>query len=158
MKRLSGFTLVEILVVISIIGALTALVLVSYTGPQKQARDSQRKSDLKQYQSSLEVFANKTNGLYPSRSDSAGAIASIALCTDLEMTGCSEDPRNAKDSSFVYRYQSDGSGADSADATQYVLWGKLENKEDYWVLCSNGKVGAISQASWSNPSEGNCPL
>ena len=61
-----GFTLIEILVVISIIGVLASLALVSFAGTQKQARDTQRKNDLKQYQTSLENFANNNSSLYPS--------------------------------------------------------------------------------------------
>ena len=42
-----AFTLIEMLVVISLIGILAALALVSFGVSQKQARDSARKSDLK---------------------------------------------------------------------------------------------------------------
>lgn len=153
-----GFTLVELLVVISIIGVLASLVLVSFTGSQKQARDTQRKSDLKQYQTSLENFANINGGLYPSRPDASGVSASGVLCADLGETGCSADPRQNQDSSFSYKYQSDGSGAGVANATTYVLWGKIENVDQYWVLCSEGKVGGIDITAWSDPADGNCPL
>jgi prepilin-type N-terminal cleavage/methylation domain-containing protein len=47
-KIIKGFTLIELLVVISLIGLLAALALVSYIGVQKQGRDTQRKSDLRQ--------------------------------------------------------------------------------------------------------------
>lgn len=67
LKIISGFTLLELLVVISIIGILAGLVLASFTGVQKGARDTNRSSDIKQYQTSLEQFANENSGLYPSR-------------------------------------------------------------------------------------------
>lgn len=153
-----GFTLIELLVVISLIGILASLVLISYTGSQKQARDSQRKSDLKQYQNSLELFANKNNGLYPSRTASAGVAASTTLCTDLSISTCPEDPRNTEDPTFIYKYQSDGSDLGVVDGTKYVLWDKVENTADYWVICSDGRVGAKAQSDWSNPVSGNCPL
>lgn len=156
-SKLKGFTLIELLVVISLIGILAALALVSYTGSQKQARDTQRKSDLKQYQNALEIFANKNNGLYPSRTASAGVAASTTLCTDLSISTCPEDSRNAEDSTFTYRYQSDGSGSGTVDATKYVLWGKLENTSNYWVICTDGRVGAKSQSGFS-VSGGVCPL
>ncbi|OGM30228.1 hypothetical protein A2630_03325 [Candidatus Woesebacteria bacterium RIFCSPHIGHO2_01_FULL_44_10] len=153
-----GFTLVELLVVISIIGVLASLVLISFTGSQKQARDTGRKSDLKQYQAALENYANINRGLYPSRSTATGVPAETTLCTDLGMTGCSRDPRQTQDATFNYRYQSDGSGSGAASATTYVLWGKLENTSQYWVICSEGKVGTRPQAGWTNPSMGGCPL
>lgn len=157
-SKLKGFTLIELLVVISLIGILAALALVSYTGTQKQARDTRRKSDLKQYQNALEIFANKNNGLYSSRTSSSGVRASTTLCSDLSISTCPEDPRNAEDSTFTYRYQSDGNCCGAVDATKYVLWGKLENKADYWVICSDGRVGAKAQSGWSNPGSGSCPL
>lgn len=153
-----GFTLIELLVVISIIGILAALSVASFATAQKQARDTQRKSDLKQYQNSLENYANKNNGLYSSRT-TAGGAASPVLCTDLGLTGCPEDPKNSSDPTFAYKFQSDGTNLGTATATKYVLWEKLESSTNYWILCSNGKVGTKTQASWgSGPSGGVCPL
>lgn len=152
-----GFTLIELLVVISLIGILAALALVSYTGTQKQARDSQRKSDLRQYQNASELFANQNNGLYSSRTSGSGDRASTTLCSDLSLTSCSEDPRYDEDSSFVYSYQSNGTGSGNIDATRYVLWGKLETTTDYWVFCSDGKAGTLPQSGFS-VSSGTCPL
>lgn len=153
----TGFTLIELLVVISIIGILAALSVVSFTTAQKQARDTTRKSDLKQYQNSLEEYANKNGGLYPSRTASSGAT-STTICTDMGLTSCPEDPKNSSDSTYAYKYQSDGTNLGTAVATKYVLWGKLESSTNYWVICSIGKVGGKAQAGWANPASGVCPL
>jgi prepilin-type N-terminal cleavage/methylation domain-containing protein len=157
-KRLiKAFTLIELLVVISIIGLLSALAIVSFAGTQKSARDTTRKSDLRQYQNALEIFANKNNGLYPAESGANGVAASSTLCSDLSETTCPEDPKNADDSSYEYLYMSDGTTG-SVDATKYVLWDKLENVSSttYWVVCSNGKVG--EKAGSLSISAGSCPL
>ena len=156
-KIQSAFTLVELLVVISIIGILAALSLVSFTTSQRQARDAQRKSDLRQYSTALEGYATRTNGLYVAETDSTGAGASTTLCTRLGINTCPEDPKKQADSSFFYRYQSNGTDG-GTDATVYVLWDKLESTSDYWVVCSAGKIGAKAQSLWSNPSAGACPL
>lgn len=152
-----GFTLIEMLVVISVIGILASLAIVSFVGTQKSARDTQRRSDLKQYQNALEIFANKSDGLYPSEIVVGGTDASSTLCDDLVLETCSEDPRNADDGTFVYKYQSDGSGGGVVDGTKYVLWSKLENSADYWVLCSNGKAGKEAQVGFG-VTGGECPL
>jgi prepilin-type N-terminal cleavage/methylation domain-containing protein len=154
-----GFTLIELLVVISIIGLLAAIALVSFTGTQKQARDTERKSDIKQYQLALENYANKNGGLYPQRPDGSGVIAWSTLCTDMSQTSCPQDPRYTKDNTYVYRYQSNGTVSNgSAAATDYVLWAKLENYSptNYWVVCSNGKSG--QKTSGLPPTGGACPL
>lgn len=154
----SGFTLIEMLVVISLIGILAALALVSFGNAQKQARDATRKSDIRQYQTSLEVYGNLTNGLYPSRTSATSAYST--LCTDLNVKlepdiTCSEDPKNGSDATFLYHYISDGSNG-TASATNYVLWSTVENKSvtTYWIACSNGKNGESTTA----PSSGACPI
>ena len=154
-----GFTLIELLVVISIIGVLASLVLVSFTGSQKQARDTERKSDIRQYQLALENNANKVGGLYPQRPDGSGVIAWTTLCSDLSLTNCSQDPRYGKDNSYAYRYQTDGTVSNgTSSATKYVLWAKLENISvtTYWVVCSNGKTGQTT--SGLPPTGGACPI
>lgn len=162
-KTQKGFTLVELLVVISVIGILAGIALVSFSGSQKQARDTQRKSDINQYQLALENFANKTNSLYPRRPDGSGALASTTLCSDLEMTACPGDPRFGITgyTGIQYRYQSDGASSDgTAAATKYVLWAQLENvaagSTKYWIVCSNGKKGEATTAP--SPSGGTCPI
>lgn len=152
-----GFTLIELLVVISLIGILAALALVSFTGAQKQAKDTQRKSDLKQYQTALENFANKNSGFYPARNDGNGVSFVSIVCPLISLTGCTEDPKNSSDATFSYRYQSDVAADGTITATQYVLWAKLENSANYWVNCSDGKVGTKTQTGFS-VSGGNCPL
>jgi prepilin-type N-terminal cleavage/methylation domain-containing protein len=157
-RYIKAFTLIELLVVISIIGILAALSLASFSTAQKQSRDTERKSDLAQYQNSLEGYANKNNSLYPSRPDATGATTET-LCADLDLTGCPEDPKNSSDATFVYKYQSSGTISNgNPTATTYVLWAKLESATSYRVVCSNGKNGNISQASWVNPTTGVCPL
>lgn len=59
-----GFTLIELLIVIAIIGLLSAFLTVNYISVRQRARDSQRKSDLRQLQSALELYRNDL-GQYP---------------------------------------------------------------------------------------------
>jgi general secretion pathway protein G len=62
--RLKGFTIVELLIVIVIIGILAAIVVASYNGVQNRARNSVRISDIKTAQKLLEAY-NAQNGNYP---------------------------------------------------------------------------------------------
>ena len=51
-----GFTLVELLVVISIIGVLSTLAVVSLNNARQKSRDAKRVSDIKQVQTALELY------------------------------------------------------------------------------------------------------
>jgi prepilin-type N-terminal cleavage/methylation domain-containing protein len=62
--KLRGFTLIEVLVVIGIIGILSAGVLANLGQGSAQARDAERKADLRVLQSALELY-NLKNGRYP---------------------------------------------------------------------------------------------
>lgn len=59
-----GFTLVELLVVISIIGLLSTLAVVSLGSARSRARDARRISDIKQIQTALELHYADL-GAYP---------------------------------------------------------------------------------------------
>lgn len=60
----SAFTLVELLVSISIIGILTSALYVSFGDSRALARDNERKSDLRATQMAIEQYRNQ-HGRYP---------------------------------------------------------------------------------------------
>lgn len=59
-----GFTIIELLIVIIVIGILAAIVIVAYNGVQTKARDSARDSALSSLKKSIELYAAQ-NGSYP---------------------------------------------------------------------------------------------
>lgn len=59
-----GFTIVELLIVIVVIGILAALVVTTYNGIQQKARDTERKTDVKALHGQLEAYQAQ-NGKYP---------------------------------------------------------------------------------------------
>lgn len=77
MKKMNtkGFTLIELIVVIAIIGLLSTLAVVALGSARTKARDSRRLSDLKQLQTALELYYTDVNS-YPAV---PGAAASVVL-------------------------------------------------------------------------------
>ncbi|HSX45000.1 MAG TPA: prepilin-type N-terminal cleavage/methylation domain-containing protein [Candidatus Saccharimonadales bacterium] len=63
-RKQRGFTIVELLIVIIVIGILATLVLVTFTGVQQKARNTQRQTDIKAVASHLEAY-NANNAEYP---------------------------------------------------------------------------------------------
>jgi prepilin-type N-terminal cleavage/methylation domain-containing protein len=67
-KRNQGFTIVELLIVIVVIGILALLVITTYSGIQAKARNAKRQTDIQSLQTQLEAFFSQ-NGYYPSLTD-----------------------------------------------------------------------------------------
>lgn len=63
MKQQKGFTIVELLIVIVVIAILAAIAIVSYSGIQQRARDTERKSDLANLAKVISVY-KVDNGSY----------------------------------------------------------------------------------------------
>lgn len=139
-----GFTLIELLIVAAVLGVMATFVIVRFTGVQASARDAKRQSELKQYQTSLEVYANRNNSAYPTGTN----VEADSLCVTLGVgTGCPDDPLTSQH--YIYY----------GTASSYVLIATLERTTtsgvpDYFVICSNGKVGKTTV----NPTSATCPL
>lgn len=63
-KKQKGFTLLELLVVIGIIGLLASILIVNLTGARRKARDTKRIADIRVMQTAAEDYYGK-NGKYP---------------------------------------------------------------------------------------------
>ena len=63
-KTQAGFTLLELLVGIAIIGTLYSVVALSVQSSRRKSRDAKRAADIKQLASALEAYYT-TNTLYP---------------------------------------------------------------------------------------------
>jgi type II secretion system protein G len=72
-NKTKGFTIVELLIVIVVIGILAAIVIVAYNGVQQRARDSRRQNDVQALTQALEIYY-LTNGSYPAGSGSSAAV------------------------------------------------------------------------------------
>lgn len=67
-KRNSGFTIIEMLIVVTILAMLAGILIPVLEDATSSSRDARRASDLKNVQAALESF-KRVNGIYPDTSD-----------------------------------------------------------------------------------------
>jgi general secretion pathway protein G len=65
MRAKSGFTLVEILIVVIILGILAAIVIPQFTDASEQAKESSLVSDLQTMRSQVELYKAQHSGVVP---------------------------------------------------------------------------------------------
>ncbi|MFT5831891.1 MAG: prepilin-type N-terminal cleavage/methylation domain-containing protein, partial [Candidatus Paceibacteria bacterium] len=63
-KKHTGFTLIEVLVTVSIVAILIATVITSFGPARERSRDSQRQTDMRTVEAALALYKNKY-GVYP---------------------------------------------------------------------------------------------
>lgn len=80
-QKRKGFTIVELVIVIVVIGTLAGITIVAYKGMQGRARDTDRKQDMAKIQDALELYYAK-NGTYPTSSGSTKINAGWVTSAD----------------------------------------------------------------------------
>jgi len=113
-KLNKGFTFIEILVVVTIIGVLTAIGVTSYRAATKKSRDGKRKADLEQIRAALEMYKADVDQ-YPLAVSCSGTIES-GDNTYMDPVPC--DPKNT--GIYIYQYEP------SVDGLTYKLGANLE--------------------------------
>lgn len=147
-----GFTIVELLIVIVVIGILAAIVIVAFNGVQSSARDTERKAELGSVQKALEMYRIE-NGGYPRCSNDArggtGANVPTYATSSGTLDACLSDdlvpkyinalPKDPTSDGGQYEYRyaagykktgaasfSGTSGPGSTPTDDYILGTKLE--------------------------------
>ena len=90
-KQQSGFTIVELLIVIVVISILAAIALASYNGVQNRARESKRDSDVATYYKAILVARNNTGMVLK---DITVGSWSVSYCTNATYNPGSITPKD----------------------------------------------------------------
>ncbi len=105
-----GFTILEILVVISVIAILIGIAIPRFKGLQDEARVAKAKAEVKTLQAAVESFKNNsTTGAFP-----ADIGAALTTANPRIITATLYDPFETPDT--IYGYQRNTAG------TCYVIW------------------------------------
>lgn len=142
-NRSKGFTIVELLIVIVVIAILATLVIVTFTGIQQKARDSQRQTDINAIDSHLEAYFAE-NGKYPSFTQLTTPSFVSANMKGLDPEAL-VGPKgtaiaNSDSTGDAYGYVPTPSGCDNGsggDCTGFKLTAQLEGSSTVYTKSSN---------------------
>lgn len=94
-----GFTLIEVLVAVTIIAVLVSIGVVSYSSVNKRSRDAKRKGDVEQLRSALEMYRADI-GSYPNLGGGSWVDASVLedalVTTGTYMPAIPSDPKGTQ--------------------------------------------------------------
>lgn len=119
-KSTSGFTIVELLIVIVIIAILAAITIVTYNGIQERARYSSMKSDITTINKAILMYY-ADNGTYPTATPGSSYVTAANSVQTLNIPGLSPTyiskipiiPNDGKGGYYAYIV--------SASATEYKI-------------------------------------
>ncbi len=142
LKNKKGFTIVELLIVIVVIGILATLVIVTFTGIQQKSRDTQRKTDINAVQSHVEAYYAQT-GNYPTLGD-----LNTAAFRTTNMKGL--DPESLKDPK-----DTDANIAGTSDATNYGYTVTPANCDNTATMCDAYTLRATLESGGTYDKQSN---
>lgn len=131
----TGFTIVELLIVIVVIGILVAITVVAYSGIQARARDATRTTDIKQVQTAIEMYYVDI-GNYPSSGTDNVGINFSTLVPLLVPKYIARLPSDPKGGASYYQYVR----GDVASGS-YGIWVQYEAKDACHLGTKNAGLG-----------------
>ncbi len=127
-RRQSGFTLIEVMVVVVILGILAAVVVPRVMDRPDQARVTKVQNDIRALESALNLY-RLDNFNYPTSEQGLRALV-------VQPTG-SDAPRNWRSGGYIDRLQKDPWGNDY----QYLRPGRDGREYDLFSFGADGRAG-----------------
>jgi prepilin-type N-terminal cleavage/methylation domain-containing protein len=137
MKNNHGFTLIELMIVVVIIGILAAIAIPNFLSMQDRAREASVRANMHTIQVAFEDFNVLSNGIYPAAA--ADATPSGDVLSDL-LPGAvfPDNPFTAAATPFAWGAAAAATkgacAATTATTTQYVIQGRGTDVAQYLPL------------------------
>ena len=142
-----GFTIIEMIVVIAIIGVLSSIVAVNVTNTIRKGRDARRIADVKQLQTALISYYEKT-GHYPQftaldpRCNTTASNSLGDLVTEKVLSSVPIDPTNTSSPSprLCYEYIGIGTALNYSAVSSWYCDGRPRTDYQYSFLFSTESI------------------
>ncbi len=140
-RKQSGFTIIELLIVIVVIGILATLVITTFSGIQRNARNRAREADINSVRSQLEFYYGQ-QGVYPTLAQVNDATWRTENLRGLE-DGALQDPQGeaatlvATPAAGSYAYEVENEAGDACtneegnDCVRFTLTATLEDEDAF---------------------------
>lgn len=132
-KSEKGFTLVELMIVITVIAILATIGVVSFTRVQAQTRDTKRKADLRALSTALQAHFTEKNA-YPTVNGAPGGLTGL---TPTYIPSLPTPPLTSLQTNYTYNVNT---------SNQYTLCALMETQGSvsYWKVSTLNAGGVTT--------------
>ena len=144
LSKAKGFTLIELMVTITIITILTGVGVVVYSRAQMRARNGRRKADMSGIQTALELYASENNGNYPAHGTWARSYDADPWIPGLRPIYIKSIPKETHHGASRHYHYATTSGSVvwrncfGNEAGTYVLLMHMESESGKSCVCKSG--------------------
>ncbi len=155
MKTSKGFTLIELMIVVAIIGILSAIAIPKFADLIRKSNEGATKGNLGGIRSAISIYYGEMEGWFPCPATEGSGLGAVLTMDNgkylKEMPNCFTPPHHAKTTAVTLAVAScnEASGAGnwgyqeaSAPAAGERQWG------DFWVNCTHTDSKSTTWASY----------
>ncbi len=138
-----GFTLIELMIVIVIIGILAAIAIPNFIGIRERARVSSVKSTMHTVQVATEDFASRNDGVYPANAASVTIEGNLTLLNLLPAGAMPTNPFTSAPTTLGWggAQATPYAGADPAGGVQLNTWAAAAGAIDSYEVLGEDETG-----------------